>query len=426
MLRLNISSQDCLRAMPPHQCANVLDYIKNPLLLAAVDAGEPLRLFAAGTRQGSWLEVRLDDKKEVALRFWNIDSRADNPAPYLLHPKEFELPTPRRQSSPLQTENFSRTLDVIAGIASAAQHASMSKDAAPYGTIIKELGKYVPWIKPMHALAQRLHGPDTAGECMHRVLGQLNFYNTVNDSVAGKSVASPGAATNALLGMHASMHPHHKPGLYALESPGLPPSYLFVQQVHDDYKRGRISDGIHAWLDSTGMPLCYNDLKRTPLFKGSNLAHDANPAFAGLTWPPKENTKRDNWAGYVNECNTPQSRALTDTLAQATPRKLSAEEAHQLANAWLSADTIHDRWGPETLDDGGGHNTLALWGKHMANCLASQYPAEHAVLTDLMAPMTNLDTIEAWRMQMRTMTMSIPNSNTRPESYPVNSLVDGP
>lgn len=434
-LHLTDESRDLLAAMPSKTFDDVIDYLNNPLLRAAADAGKPMHLATPGATSGTWMDLRLDQNAYVALSLWEADPEQFEKPPRPLSPEDFKIWPLPKGGGPRRSESFQRTRTVLAGLWQAARAAASIKDTGPYSEIIQTLGAYVPWVAQMQQLCDRLHAPDMAPHYFHLVQRQLGVYQTLHNGPQ-PDIASAAAAVHALLGMHASMHLETTPCLFALDTPGGLTSFLFVQQVQEGAMGDRIQDGSHVWLDASGTPIFYNDLKENPFFHAANLAGHRDPALAGLEWRPSNlaphgHGYQDSWEEHMQEGFTPQSRALVEALAQATPRKLSPEEVCALTDTWVgTAPTLQSHWSqeyqhgrlpdPKKNEDPNRHKNLSPWAKHMADCWSVQFPTEHALLTDLMPPMTDVRSIDAWRVQMRAMTTPARNAA---ESFNVENLL---
>lgn len=439
-ITLTPETTDILSKMGAEQYANFIDFISNPAIRQAADNGEELQWWGTTSSYSAWVEIACDQNANVSMQLWETkpDGRVKKTDPVYAR-----LATPLATTSNAWADlEFRRMQGTIRKMACAMRSAGERLDFPLVARMAASLGKHVPWVEKILTLAHRVHS-SAAGPHLYTAIKRMGLIGELVDEDLVYVAASPCTTVQALLAVHASVH-HvsfseeivSEPELYALESEGNPTMYMFVQF----YKVNVFTEGIHILLDHTGVPIFINEINATGNARVADLSTHPDTNMSGLACLPLRimsyngvQNKCTDWANFMRESFNPPTRALCDSLAQATPRALAADEALSVVHAWTNASTSTTAlWGEhgnkgactgQTFNlSNTSHLSLAMWAQYASALWSQEKPTEHAVLAVLLPGMDSLEKIEQWRLQMRAMSVQ-----AQPElhaSYSVAGLTE--
>ena len=278
----------------------------------------------------------------------------------------------------------------------------------------------------------------------------MSLLADIHDPDAVRIMASPGTTAQALLAVHASKHTTPEPGVYALDSPGCPTTYLFVQhRLHYEDTLQTVDaplridqEGAHIWLDTTGEPVFVNAALRI----GADALYpnpEGQPGSQCPDWIPEGPSLRgvltplDNWSDTMAQGFTSATRALCQQLANATPRALGRDECLALVEKWaqVQADAsarwkdcvskVHRRE-PSFSRHASAEHCLAIWAQYAALVWAEHYPKEHAVLQTLLPKINSFGAMDEWSRQMAAMSSGNVHAarDLAVASYPLPTMED--
>ena len=446
-ITLTPETTDLLNAMGAEQYDNFIDYLNNPVIRQAADKGQELLWWGTTNHLRAWMEIRCDKDANVDMQLWEIphNNRLLGPeAPKRADPRDTKLASPLyKRPSNVASLEFRRMQGTIRELAYAMRGAGDRKDFALFERMAASLGKHVPWVEQSTTLAHRVH-PSAAGPHLYLALQQMSLLAELVDEDVVRSVASPCTTAQALLAVHASSHAatrneHNaaEPGLYALESFGNAPMYMFVQPHKTDSDGTHKANGAHIWLDHTGTPIFINEVKAAGDARFAWLAKHPDPQMAAVNWMPLPATKHGvpaqltEWKALMHESFNPQTRALCDRLAQAAPRALYTHEANAVVDGWMNAQASTTSLWEENVSkvprtqgvfDWGNksHLSLAMWAQYASKVWSHENPKEYAVLAGLLPAMDSLEHIEHWRHHMKALSAQTPLVAS--ESYSIVGL----
>ena len=446
MARRNIiltkQTMDILDELPIKEYVHFVDYLNNPVIRHAVDAGESLQWWGTTNHYGAWVEVACDKDANVTIQLWEITRQ--NGTPQKADPRNTTLAAPLHTSSNgLASVEFRRMQGTIREMAYAMRGAAEREDFSLFENMAYWLGKHVPWVEQATTLAHRVH-PTAAGPHLYTALKQMTLLAELVDESVVRAIASPCTTAQALLAVHATVHAatrneHNatQAGLYALESPGNAPMYMFVQPHDVDNDGMHKANGAHILLDHVCAPIFINEVKAAGDARFSDLVSHPNPKMAAVQWLPQGPSTfgmldpLTNWDTLMAQGFNPETSDLCDQLAASTPRALGAAEALAVVHNWMSASvsttalwnnnvskvprtTMVFDWGNKS------HVSLAMWATYASSLWSMDKTKEHAVLAGLLPAMDSLEHIEQWRVQMKA--LNTPANVSTSESYSMVGL----
>lgn len=455
-LHLTTRAQEQLEGLPSTAYDSVLDYLDNPLLRAAADAGKPLHCWASTNSLGTWMEVVCDKDAHVDIQFWQRNNKGEcvhmDPCNVKM---EVALPKKARPSHSLV---FDRSYATIGKMAYAALDAARYPQEGLFERMLNVIADYVPRVATAWETAKRLHGPEKAITEMSIALRQTSFFGDYVGLDHVHVTAMPCSTMQLLLNVHASVNTEHlqgkqstasprdtgpyaldsnqKPGLYALESPGQPTTYLFIgpkpptdPNVASGFSFKAKPGGLLLWMDSYATPL-------GAFITGteSDTWWANNPQHPSLQWagiPGRSNVGTDTLERHGKMYFNDATRMLCDALAAATPRRVGPEEALAVVeNSVKSSATLQTLWPEENNRKSISDMvfdpkrtllaSLQRWVDWSQGVWASAHPKENAVLTGLLPPPETLDGMQAWREHMSS--MSTPALDLQASESYANSL----
>ena len=436
-LRLTKNAQEQIQGLPSTAYDSVMDYLDNPLLREAADAGEPLRLWASTNGLGSWVEVACDSDANVDIQFWQRNSKGE-----CVHMEpcnvKMEVPIPQK-ARPSHSLVFDRSYATIGKLAYAALDAARHPEEGLFEKMLAVLAQYVPRVAAAWETAKRLHGPEKAIPEMSIALRQTSFFGDYVGLDRVHATAMPCSTMQLLLNVHASAHTerlqgsaysqepepyaldaNQEPGLYALESPGQTPTYLFIgpQPAADPNVASGFSfkakpGGLLLWMDSNATPLgAYITGNERDTWWANNPEHP-NLRWAGI--PGRSNVGTETLARHGKMYFNSETQELCDALAAATPRRLAPQEALAVVeNSIKRSATLQGLW-PEDNNRKAIFDmvfdpkrllvaSLQRWVDWSQDVWGLAHPKERAVLTSLLPPPETLDSMQTWREHMSAMT----------------------
>lgn len=437
---LTKNAQELLRWLPSTPHENVMDYLDNPLLRAALDEKKPLHLWASTNDLSSWMEVTCDENANVDVQFWQRNSK-DGCVP--MDPRDVKMQTPLpTRARPSHSLMFDRSYATLGKMTYCASEAARYPNEPRFRSMLATLGQYVPRVATAWEMAQRLHGTEKAAHEMAVALRPTSFFGDYVGFDRVHATAMPCSTMQLLLNVHASVHTertqdapsedaypkdagpyaldsNQKPGLYALETPGHPTTYLFIgpkpptdPDVASGFSFKAKPGGLLLWMNAEATPL-------GAFITGteSDTWWANNPQHPSLQWagiPGRSNVGTDTLTRHGKMYFNDATRVLCDALAAATPRRLGPEEALAVVeNSVKSSATIQTLW-PEDNSRKALSDmvfdpkrtllaSLQRWTDWSQDVWASAHPKENAVLASLLPPPETLDGMQTWREHMNAM-----------------------